>query len=158
MENNLNIENDKNIENIENGLQLSSRRNTIKNVFTKLISIIFPEIIFLIIMFFLYREYDSHTRYISGLGTIIIGISGSLLIVLTILLSICYYKSNSKTIVCAQIFGLSVRFLPFLYFKLTISDNLGFIFKIYLGFVIIYYCLSIIYSALTLFIINPINY
>ena len=54
MENNLNIENDKNIENIENGLQLSSRRNTIKNVFTKLILIIFPiiEIIFLIIMFF----------------------------------------------------------------------------------------------------------
>ena len=112
-------------------------------------------------MFFLYREYDSHTRYtryISGLGTIIIGILGSLLIVFTILFSICYYKSNSKTMVCAQIFGLSVRFLAFLYFKLTISDNLGFIFKIYLGFVIIYYCLCIIYSALTLFLINPINY
>ena len=114
-------------------------------------------------MFFLYREYDSHTRYtryISGLGTIIIGILGSFLIVLTILLSICYYKSNSKTMVCAQICGLSVRFYAFLVFGLLINENnnLGLVFKIYLGFVIIYYCLCIIYSALTLFLINPINY
>ena len=59
MENSLNIEND---------LQLGSRRNTLNNIkklFMKLVSIIFPiiEIIFLIIMFFLYREYDSKSGF-----------------------------------------------------------------------------------------------